>query len=138
MFLDELNKDQGIAFINLVTEFALSDDRIGKEEERIMEEFCLELKLSEEEIVDMDIDKVFETIKASSERTINIVYFELMRVGLADDAYEFSEVDFLQKVGDELKIPRAKRIAFVNYFYKFSDAEPKNIEEAKREAEKLM
>ncbi len=30
MFLKELNKEQGLAFVNLVTEFALADENIKK------------------------------------------------------------------------------------------------------------
>lgn len=30
MFLKELNKEQGLAFINLVTEFALADENIKR------------------------------------------------------------------------------------------------------------
>lgn len=138
MFLNELNEKQAVAFINLVTEFALSDHDIGKEEEVLMEKFCEEMGLSEEVIVEMDEDEAYKVIEGSSDRITNIMYFELLRIGLVDDDYDFKEVDFIEKFGDKMGIPRAKRMAIVNYFYKFPDAEPKNMEEAISEAEELL
>ena len=63
MFLNELNEKQAVAFINLVTEFALSDHDIGKEEESLMEKFCEEMNLSEEVIVEMDEDEAYKVIE---------------------------------------------------------------------------
>ena len=94
--------------------------------------------LSEEVIVEMDEDEAYKVIEGSSDRITNIMYFELLRIGLVDDDYDFKEVDFIEKFGDKMGIPRAKRMAIVNYFYKFPDAEPKNMEEAISEAEELL
>ena len=66
------------------------------------------------------------------------MYFELLRIGLVDDDYDFKEVDFIEKFGDKMGIPRSKRMAIVNYFYRFPDTEPKNAEEARKEAEELL
>ena len=128
MFLKELNKDEAIAFTNLMSEFVLADEKVGKGEEALMEE----------ELVAVSFEDAINTIKSSSDRIKNIVYFELIKIGLADGEYNLDEVDFLQVLGDSLEIQRSKRIAFSNYYYKYSDVNVEESEEAKKEVEEII
>ena len=130
MFLKELNKEQGLAFINLVTEFALADENIKKEEEDLIRTYMKELDLEEEELGNLSYE---ESIKNSSEKVKNIVYFELVRIGLVDEDCDIEEVDFLEKISKDLNISRAKKIQVANCFYNFSekDGEAKLEEMAK-------
>ncbi|WCM71291.1 hypothetical protein LZD60_07905 [Clostridium perfringens] len=109
MFLKELNKEQGLAFINLVTEFALADENIKKEEEDLIRTYMKELDLEEEELGNLSYEESIETIKNSSEKVKNIVYFELVRIGLVDEDCDIEEVDFLEKISKDLNISRAKK-----------------------------
>ncbi|BAB81083.1 hypothetical protein [Clostridium perfringens] len=133
MFLKELNKEQGLAFINLVTEFALADENIKKEEEDLIRTYMKELDLEEEELGNLSYEESIKTIKNSSEKVKNIVYFELVRIGLVDEDYDIEEVDFLEKISKDLNISRAKKIQVANCFYNFSekDGEAKLEEMAK-------
>ncbi|EHK2440882.1 hypothetical protein ACHM2L_00725 [Clostridium perfringens] len=133
MFLKELNKEQGLAFINLVTEFALADENIKKEEEDLIRTYMKELNLEEEELGNLSYEESIETIKNSSEKVKNIVYFELVRIGLVDEDCDIEEVDFLEKISKDLNISRAKKIQVANCFYNFSekDGEAKLEEMAK-------
>ncbi|EOU1911971.1 TPA: hypothetical protein I9Z31_000877 [Clostridium perfringens] len=133
MFLKELNKEQGLAFINLVTEFALADENIKKEEEDLIRIYMKELDLEEEELGNLSYEESIETIKNSSEKVKNIVYFELVRIGLVDEDCDIEEVDFLEKISKDLNISRAKKIQVANCFYNFSekDGEAKLEEMAK-------
>ncbi|WP_415290044.1 hypothetical protein [Clostridium perfringens] len=133
MFLKELNKEQGLAFINLVTEFALADENIKKEEEDLIRTYMKELDLEEEELGNLSYEESIETIKNSSEKVKNIVYFELVRIGLVDEDCDIEEVDFLEKISKDLNISRAKKIQVANCFYNFSekDGEAKLKEMAK-------
>ncbi|WP_368247457.1 hypothetical protein [Clostridium perfringens] len=133
MFLKELNKEQGLAFINLVTEFALADENIKKEEEDLIRTYMKELDLEEEELGNLSYEESIETIKNSSEKVKNIVYFELVRIGLVDEDCDIEEVDFLEKISKDLNISRAKKIQVANCFYNFSekDGESKLEEMAK-------
>ena len=126
MFLKELNKEQGLAFINLVTEFALAD-------EDLIRTYMKELDLEEEELGNLSYEESIETIKNSSEKVKNIVYFELVRIGLVDEDCDIEEVDFLEKISKDLNISRAKKIQVANCFYNFSekDGEAKLEEMAK-------
>lgn len=133
MFLKELNKEQGLAFVNLVTEFALADENIKKEEEELIRIYIKELDLQEEELGNLSYEESIEIIKNSSEKVKNIVYFELVRIGLVDEDCDIEEVDFLEKISKDLNISRAKKIQVANCFYNFSekDGEAKLEEMAK-------
>ncbi|WP_300349718.1 hypothetical protein [Clostridium sp.] len=133
MFLKELNKEQALAFINLVTEFALVDEDIRKEEEALINTYVKELDLEKQELENLSYEKAINIIKDSSEKIKNIVYFEIVRIGLVDEDCDIEEVDFLEKVAKDLNISRAKKIQVANCFYNFSeeDGEEKLEEIAK-------
>lgn len=133
MFLKELNKEQALAFINLVTEFSLVDEDIRKEEEALINTYVKELGLEKEELENLSYEKAINIIKDSSEKIKNIVYFEIVRIGLVDEDCDIEEVDFLEKVAKDLNISRAKKIQVANCFYNFSeeDGEEKLEEIAK-------
>ncbi|ELC8441238.1 hypothetical protein QYB59_000234 [Clostridium perfringens] len=133
MFLKELNKDQGLAFINLVTEFALADEDIRKEEEALIRTYIKELDFEKVDLGNLSYEEAINLIRNSSEKIKNIVYFELVRIGLVDENYDIEEVDFLEKISKDLNISRAKKIQVANCFYNFSekDGEEKLEEMAK-------
>ena len=133
MFLKELNQKQALAFINLVTEFALVDEDIRKEEEALISTYVKELGLEKQELENLSYEKAINTIKDSSEKIKNIVYFEIVRIGLVDEDCDIEEVDFLEKIAKDLNISRAKKIQIANCFYNFSeeDGEEKLEEIAK-------
>lgn len=133
MFLKELNKEQGLAFINLVTEFALADEDIRKEEEALIRTYIKELDFEKVDLWNLSYEEAINLIKNSSEKIKNIVYFELVRIGLVDENYDIEEVDFLEKISKDLNISRAKKIQVANCFYNFSekDGEEKLEEMAK-------
>ena len=138
MFLKELNKDEAIAFTNLMSEFVLADEKVGKGEEALMERLYNEIGFPEEELVAVSFEDAINTIRSSSDRIKNIVYFELIKIGLADGEYNLDEVDFLQVLGDNLEIPRSNIIAFSNYYYKYSDVDVEESEEARKEVEDII
>lgn len=133
MFLKELNKEQGLAFINLVTEFALADEDIRKEEEALIRTYIKELDLEKVDLGNLSYEEAINSIINSSEKVKNIVYFELVRIGLVDEDCDIEEVDFLEKISKDLNISRAKKIQVANCFYNFSekDGEEKLEEMAK-------
>lgn len=138
MFLNELNREEAVAFINLVTEFAAADKRVKEEEKALIDNFCNEMNLDKDNLDSVSLEEALSIAKSSSQRIINIMYFELIRVGLVDEEYEFSEVEFLEKIAAELNISRAKKIEFANYFYKFGETEELNSEEAKKQMDNLL
>ena len=145
MFLNELSKNEGIAFMQLVKGLANSDEVFAKEEKRLYNDYLEELSLNESEIEEINLDSIYEKLKDSSERCKNIIYFELIGLALIDGEYDEKEVAFLEEVGEKLEIKRNKRISFANYFYNFVDVYSFSVVEAeskiallKEQAEKLL
>jgi uncharacterized tellurite resistance protein B-like protein len=145
VFLNELNKNEGIAFMQLVRYLANSDNTFAKEEKNLYEDYLKELGISEGEIKELDLNEVYTTLNNSTQRNKNIVYFELIGLALIDGEYQESEVEVLEKIGGKLDISRSKRIAFANYFYNFVDVYGFSVVDAeskinllKEQAEKLL
>ena len=145
MFLNELNKNEGIAFMQLVSYLANSDNTFAKEEKNLYEDYLKELGISEGEIKELDLNEVYTTLNNSTQRNKNIVYFELIGLALIDGEYQESEVEVLEEIGGKLDISRSKRIAFANYFYNFVDVYGFSVVDAeskinllKEQAEKLL
>lgn len=145
MFLKELNKNEAICFLNLVSIFAKVDNKFAKEEKVLLEEYKEELGLLDEEIKPMEYEDVIKLLKDSSDRARNIIYFELVGLALVDGEYEVEEIDFLEKVSSEFDVSRSKKIAIANYFYNFTDVykfatvdAENNIELLREQAESIL
>lgn len=121
MFLKELNKDESMCFLNLVSIFAKVDNKFAKEEKVLVDEYREELGIYSEEIKTMEYDEIIKILKKSSDKAKKIIYFELVGLALVDGEYEDEEVDFLEKISAEFNITRAKKFAIANYFYNFKD-----------------
>ena len=102
MFLNELSKSEGIAFMQLVKDLANSDNTFAKEEKNLYNDYLEELNIKESEISDINLNSVYETLKNSSERSKNIIYFELIGLALIDGEYDEKEVDLLEEIGKKL------------------------------------
>ena len=145
MFLNELSKNEGIAFMQLVNSLANSDDVFAKEEKNLYSDYLEELNIKENEIPDTNLNSVYENLKNSSERSKNIIYFELIGLALIDGEYNEKEVELLEEIGEKLDIKRNKRISFANYFYNFVDVYGFSVVDAeskiallKEQAERLL
>ena len=145
MFLNELSKSEGIAFMQLVKDLANSDNTFAKEEKNLYNDYLDELNINESEIQDINLNSAYDTLKNSSERSKNIIYFELIGLALIDGEYDEKEVDFLEEIGKNLDVKRNKRISFANYFYNFVDVYGFSVVDAenkitllKEQAEKLL
>lgn len=137
MFLNELNENESVAFVNVVSEFANVDNTFAKEEKEVLAGYLEELKLSEDKIGSMNIEDSLKTLNASSERIKRIVYFELIGLALVDGEYEEKEVEFLDNIANQFGIARTKRIAFANYFYNFTDIYKFSVVESENKIELL-
>ncbi|MEN8433214.1 hypothetical protein NX821_000322 [Clostridium septicum] len=138
MFLNELNRELGIAYINLLIEFALVDDKVEQKERELIERSLKEMNLEKLELNKINREEIIEIIKNAGERVVNIVFFELTRVALADAEYEMDEVDFIDELAKEFNISRAKRFQMANYFFKHSEYDEINEDLAKKEAEVFL
>ena len=62
MFLNELNKNEGIAFMQLVKGLANSDNVFAKEEKNLYNDYLEELNIKENEIPDSNLTDVYENL----------------------------------------------------------------------------
>lgn len=145
MFLHELNKEESIAFINLVKEFANIDEIFAKEEENLIDDYTKELSLEECNIDKLTLEEVEETLKNSNERAKKIIYFELVGLALVDGEYEHKEKVFLNNLAYSFNISLARRLEFMDFFrhvksiYDFTVVDyDSKIELLKEHAEKLL
>lgn len=122
MILKELSRKEGIAFIQLVLEFVKMDNVLTKEEEYKVDDYLKELDLTREDLAEITFTESLCLIKEATPRIQNIIYFELMGLALVDGEYEDHEVGFLEELANSLKISRAAKFKYANFYYEFMDS----------------
>lgn len=137
LFLNELSREEAIAFMHLISEFVMSDNDVNIEEKKLIDKFFKEMHI-EEELDVLRLDEALFELKKSTQRVRNIVYFELIRLGLVDCDYRVSEAEFLDSISDDLGITRSQKIKYANYFYKYSEDEFLDHDDAMKEANLLF
>lgn len=137
MFLNELNENESVAFVNVVSEFANVDNTLAKEEKEVLKGYLEELNLDENVMGKVNFEEALQILDDSNDRIKKIVYFELIGLALVDGEYQESEVDFLDNIATRFGISRAKRIAFANYFYNFTEVYKFSVVESENKIELL-
>lgn len=136
MFLQELNKKEGNAFINLVKNLAVIDQNFGNEEANLIKEYIDEIGLCSKCIETLNKEEALKILSESSNRIKNIVYFEILGLALVDGDFSEKEVEFVDSLAKyfEIKEEKVKEfLAFfrdVNFMYEvtYSDHEEKILE----------
>lgn len=123
--------------MHLISEFVMADEEVNIEEKKLIDKFFKEMNI-EDELDVLTLDEALDELKKSSQRIRNIVYFELIRLGLVDSDYRISEVEFLENISGDLGITRIQKIKYANYFYKYSEDEFLDHEDAMNEANLLF
>lgn len=116
MFLNELNKKEAIAFINLVEALANVDSVFAQNEKDLIEEYIEELSLDKENIEKLEFESVVKELEVASDRVKNIIYFELLGVALCDGEYDEKEIQFIKGLAVRFNISINKQHEFINYF----------------------
>ena len=123
--------------MHLISEFVMADDEVNIEEKKLIDKFFKEMNI-ENELDVLRLDEALDELKKSTQRIRNIVYFELIKLGLVDSDYRISEVEFLENISGDLGITRIQKIKYANYFYKYSEDEFLDHEDAVNEANLLF
>jgi Tellurite resistance protein TerB. len=116
MFLNELNKKESIAFVNLVEALAQIDDVFAQSEKEMINEYIEDLSLTNETIEKLTFESSVKELSSSTDRVRNIIYFELIGLALADGSYDEKEVKFLNDLAVQFNISTKKQKDFINYF----------------------
>ena len=107
MFLAYLNPQQKILFRDLCIFMAFADGNYADSEKTLLAEYCTEMGIEYSEKpttanFDDTISKINETSTFAEKRAIG---FELMGMVMADDVYEESEREFVEKYSRVTDIP---------------------------------
>ena len=119
MVLKELSRKEGIAFIQLGIEFVKMDSAFAKEKEFQVDQYLKELELQRQDLEELSFTEALSCIKQSSERIRKIIYFELLGLALVDGECEDHEVGFLEELANSLKIDRASKFKYANFYYEY-------------------
>lgn len=122
MFLNELNKKESIAFVNLVEILAKIDGVFAEKEKDLLNEYIEELSLTNENLEKQNFEVVIKELEASTDRVKNIIYFELIGLALSDGSYDKEEVEFLNKLAAQFNISPKKQQQFIDYFKMVKDS----------------
>lgn len=99
MLLDQLTPEEKKAFWNIANLLASSDGS-SREEESILEQYNEEMGTGFEYPAadEIDLKKELDTLRGSSAKDRQIVYFELFGVAYADTAFDDREKQILDEV----------------------------------------
>lgn len=121
MFLDELNKEESVVFVNLVQLLANVDEVFAENEKNLIDDYMDELSLTNENVKSLSFQEAVSELKTSTDRIKNIIYFELVGLAISDGSYDSKEIEFLNKLACEFNISKDKQQDFLDYFKKVKD-----------------
>lgn len=121
MILKELSRKEGIAFVQLVFEFIKMDDAFSKEQEAMVDDYLKDVGITKEDLNELTLTESLCCIKEASERVKKIIYFELLGLALVDGEYEDFEIGFLEELSNSLKIDRASKFKYANFYFEYID-----------------
>lgn len=116
MFINELNKEQGKAFLSLLKNMAEVDYNLVAEEYKLIEEYCKDLGLEENDVVKLENNEILTNFEAATSRIKNIVYFEILGLALVDGEFDNKEIKFMNNIADKLSISEETQESCINYF----------------------
>lgn len=116
MFLEELNKKECIAFVNLIHALANIDEVFSEKERELIDDYIRELNLTKDAIGELTFDGAVQEVAKSTDRSKNIIYFELFGVALVDGEFDNKEIEFLNSLASKIGISAKKQQDFIDYF----------------------
>lgn len=137
MFLNELNKNESIAFVSLVRHLAVIDNEFSKKEEELINEYKEELKITDGDVNALSFEASIYEFANSSLRVKNIVYFELAGLALVDGVFEEKEEEFLDKIAKAFEISLDKQLSYLDFFKQVKDFYDVTFDEYESKLEKL-
>jgi uncharacterized tellurite resistance protein B-like protein len=104
MFLNRLEKEEKIAFLELAHYVARSDSDFSISEEDIINNYCVEMQI---ENIDFNVEKfdLYNTLgKINAERSKKIVLLEIMALIYSDNFLHEEERKVLEKILEEFNL----------------------------------
>ncbi len=104
MFLNRLNKEEKIAFLELAHHIARSDNNFSEDQKSIIGNYCMEMQIED---IDYSEDKfdIYNTLGAIQERrSRKIVILEIMALIYSDNFLHEEERKVLEKMLEEFDL----------------------------------
>ena len=104
MFLNRLNQDEKIAFLELAHHIARSDNNFSEDQKSIIAKYCMEMQI-EDIAYDEDSFDIYTTLdKIKDLRSRKIVLLEIMALIYSDDFLHEEERKVLEKILEEFDL----------------------------------
>ena len=108
MFLEMLDKNERILFMELCYLAMECDGVIAEEEEKIIATYAYECKLENYQRQGKSLEECFAALKESSRPHRKIILLELIGVWAADNEWKDKEVQMMEDVAKGLAIPPSR------------------------------
>jgi len=104
MFLNRLEKEEKVAFLELAHHIARSDNDFSEDQKNIIAKYCMEMQM-EDIVYDKDTFDIYNTLdKIQNHRSRKIVLLEIMALIYSDDFLHEEERKVLEKVLQEFDL----------------------------------
>ncbi|WP_088034778.1 hypothetical protein [Evansella clarkii] len=104
MFLQELNAEEKVAFLELAHLVAISNGIIDENERKMLETYDREMGVNYkiEDLKELTLQEIVQVFK--SERIKRIVFLEAIAVAFADGVYQEEQKNLIQEIKEALAI----------------------------------
>ncbi len=119
MLLMKLESKEKFAFLQLAHYLARIDNIYGEKEKEIIEEYCAEMGIENEELFNISnfcLEDVLKSFK--SKKSKKIVMLELMILIHADDSFDLKEKELINLINDNFGFSQNS----INYFSQWGKA----------------
>jgi len=104
MFLNRLEKEEKVAFLELAHHIARSDGDFSEDQKSILEKYCMEMQM-EDIAYDEEKFDIYNTLeKIKDRRSRKVVLLEIMALIYSDDFLHEEERKVLEKVLEEFDL----------------------------------
>ena len=108
MFLNNLNRNEKIAFITLANELALTNNIIDEFEEKMLNDFKKELELKEN-VKEISYDEAINIFIDSKNNVKRGVFTELLSISICNNDFEIKQKEILEEIRKKLGLPNEFR-----------------------------
>ena len=117
MYLSKLNEKEQEYFLELAYYVSNYNDKFADEQKMLINQYRDEMLLFEEnyQIRELDLEKILDVFKESSDENKNAIFLEIMAVILSDNVYDKKEKEVISIIEKELNIPTEKHDLAVNW-----------------------
>ncbi len=115
MFLNRLNDEEQVAFLELAHYLARSDNDFSKSEENIINEYCMEMQIDNIDFDEntFDIDNTLSKIKDNKSQ--KIVLLEVMALIYSDNYLHIEEKKVLDTIIEKFGLNKALSIVYAEW-----------------------